>query len=80
MGNYKNFELDFINRTLNIIDQYDEITNSKPFEEQFQLYIVAKLPPWSYCSSKEKKTITFLPKERLTDDVKSKMGLVEFGG
>jgi hypothetical protein len=35
MGNYKDLELEFIDRTIKLIDQYYAILDNYPFEEQF---------------------------------------------
>jgi hypothetical protein len=35
MGNYHNIEREFVERTLQLIDQYYEVLDHYPFEEQF---------------------------------------------
>lgn len=49
MGNYSDFETDFVQRTLALIDQYNEMIEvlGKPFREQYN-YVDPELPPGSY--------------------------------
>ena len=35
MGNYKNLEIDFVHRTLNLITQYENILHKYEYKEQY---------------------------------------------
>lgn len=50
MGNYSDFETDFVQRTLALIDQYNEMIEvlGKPFREQYNYTLYPELPPGSY--------------------------------
>lgn len=40
MGNYKNIEHDFIERTMNLIAQYEGIVHKYKFEEQYNFTLL----------------------------------------
>ena len=76
MGNYDKLEYDFIDRTLNLIDQYESLLPQFHFNEQYNYTLLINCLLGLIVMPKE-RTISFIPKERLTPDFKSKMGLFE---
>lgn len=50
MGNYSDFETDFVQRTLALIDQYNEMIEvlGKPFREQYNYTLTLNCLPGSY--------------------------------
>ena len=74
MGNYKNIEYEFIERTLNLIYQYENILKRYKSKEQYNYTLLINCLLGLIIMPKE-KTISFIPKERLTTDFKNKMGL-----
>jgi len=76
MGNYKNLETEFIERTLHLISQYESQMHKYPFAEQYNhtLFIncllgVVVLP--------KERTISFLPNNRLTKELLQNMGIIQ---
>ena len=74
MGNYSDFETEFVQRTLALIDQYNEMieVQGKPFREQYNYTLTLNcllglivLP----------RALSFLPADRLTQQLKTSMGL-----
>lgn len=76
MGNYKNIEVDFIERTLAIISQYETLVYSKPFEQQYNYTLLLNCLLGLVVMPKE-ISLTYLPKERLTKELLGDMGLNE---
>ncbi|VEB92719.1 Uncharacterised protein [Citrobacter koseri] len=50
MGNYSDFETDFVQRTLALIDHYNEMIEvlGKPIQGAVQLHVDPELPSGSY--------------------------------
>ncbi|VCZ27856.1 hypothetical protein BANRA_05287 [Escherichia coli] len=61
MGNYSDFETDFVQRTLALIDQYNEMIEvlGKPFREQYN-YVDPELPR-SYRVTERERSLSCLP-------------------
>jgi hypothetical protein len=76
MGNYSDFETEFVQRTLALIDQYNEMieVEGKPFREQYNYTLTLNCLLGLIVLPKE-KSFTFLPSERLTQQFKAGMGL-----
>ncbi|RCR71247.1 HEPN family nuclease [Larkinella punicea] len=74
MGNYKNIETEFIERTLELISQYDEKMQSLDFEKQFNHTLLINCLLGIIVLPKE-KTISYLPTDRITEDLKREMGI-----
>lgn len=75
MGNYKDFEQDFVMRTMMLIDQYnEEIIPKKPFQEQFNYTLLLNCLLGLIVMPKE-KALTAIPTDRLTKKYKQSMGL-----
>ena len=63
MGNYSDFETDFVQRTLALIDQYNEMIEvlGKPFRGAVQLHVDPELPPGSYRVTERERSLSCLP-------------------
>jgi len=55
MGNYYQLEIDFVRRTLDLIEQYEQLKSQFPFEQQFNHTPVEQLFIGTYCFTKTKK-------------------------
>ena len=78
MGNYSDFETDFVQRTLALIDQYNEMieVQGKPFSEQYNYTLTLNCLLGLIVLPKE-RALSFLPADRLTQQLKAEMGLHE---
>ncbi|CAM6455190.1 hypothetical protein QNZ20_004099 [Escherichia coli] len=78
MGNYSYFETDFVQRTLALIDQYNEMIEvlGKPFREQYNYTLTLNCLLGLIVLPKE-RALSFLPADRLTRQLKAEMGLHE---
>jgi hypothetical protein len=76
MGNYRNFELEFVQRTLALITQYEGFIYTQPFERQYNYTLLVNCLLGLIVMPKE-KSFTYLPKERLTNEMKKEMGLMD---
>ncbi|HAN3678384.1 TPA: hypothetical protein IE956_004250, partial [Escherichia coli] len=78
MGNYSDFETDFVQRTLALIDQYNEMIEvlGKPFREQYNYTLTLNCLLGLIVLPKE-RALSFLPADRLTRQLKAEMGLHE---
>ncbi len=76
MGNYKNIEHDFIERTMKLIAQYESILHKYPFEEQFNYTLLLNCLLGVIVMPKE-RVYSHIPNPRITADLKTKMGLSE---
>lgn len=74
MGNYKNIEIDFIERTLGLIAQYEGILHKYNFEQQYNHTLLINCLLGLVVFPKE-KAISYLPKERITSKLKGDMGI-----
>lgn len=68
MGNYKNLETEFIERTLRLVSQYESLMHKYPFEEQYNYTLLINSLLGVIVMPKE-RTIGFLPNDRLTKDL-----------
>jgi len=76
MGNYKHFESDFVKRTLHLIGQYESVLHKYEFDHQYNHTLLANCLLGLIVMPKE-KAISFLPADRLTNELKQKMGIVQ---
>jgi hypothetical protein len=76
MGNYKDLELEFIDRTIKLIDQYYAILDNYPFEEQFNYTLTINCLLGIIVMPKE-RIMSYVPKNRLTNEFKRNIGLNE---
>lgn len=76
MGNYKNVEIDFIERTLELISQYESLMHRYEFDRQYNHTLLINCLLGLIVMPKE-RAITFLPKEILTKQLKEDMGIVD---
>jgi hypothetical protein len=74
MGNYRNIETDFIERTLELISQYETILYKYDFEKQFNYTLLINCLLGLIVFPKE-RAISFLPKEKITKDLLNSMGI-----
>ena len=74
MGNYKDLEFEFIERTLALIKQYDGIYSQFPFPEQYNHTLLINCLLGLIVLPKE-KIVTYVPKEKLTQKFKNEIGL-----
>ncbi|MGC4130263.1 MAG: HEPN family nuclease [Bergeyella sp.] len=63
MGNYHQPRIDFIKRTLDLIEQYDSIKEQYPFEQQYNHTLLINCLLGLIVLPKE-KAITFIPKTK----------------
>lgn len=76
MGNYKDLEFEFIERTLMLISQYEHDCNKYKFEEQYNYTLLINCLLGLIVMPKE-RTLSLLPKHRLTKEFRSECGLKE---
>jgi hypothetical protein len=74
MGNYANFEPDFINRTLALIEQYDDFIGDVDFKEQYNYTLLINCFLGLIVMPKE-RVIENIPEIELTQDTKEELGL-----
>lgn len=74
MGNYSDFETEFVERTLALIDQYNAMIEDKPFSEQYNYTLTLNCLLGLIVMPKE-RVLAYLPTVRLTQDLKAEMGL-----
>jgi len=75
MGNYTNIETDFIERTIRLIDQYNELIADHNFEEQLNYTLTINCLLGLIVMPKE-RVITFIPNDLLTDAYKNDLGFL----
>ncbi|MFM5581620.1 HEPN family nuclease [Aeromonas veronii] len=75
MGNYVNFEQDFVTRTIQLIEQYYGFIENEPFERQFNYTLILNCLLGVIVMPKE-RAINSIPNTRLTMDFKQQMGVV----
>jgi hypothetical protein len=73
MGNYRNLEPEFVDRTLRLIDQYYGVLDNYPFEEQFNYTLTINCLLGLIVMPKE-RVISFVPTDRLTSDFLDNIG------
>lgn len=74
MGNYNQLEIDFVTRTIQLIDQYEELKELFPFEQQFNHTLMTNCLLGLIILPKA-KALTFIPKTRLTSVTLAKYGI-----
>lgn len=74
MGNYKNINHDFIERTMNLVSQYESILHKYPFEKQYNYTLLLNCLLGIIVMPKE-HLFSHIPNHRLTSVVKKEMGL-----
>lgn len=81
MGNYRDLESEFIERTLRLIDQYHGTLDKYEFQEQFNYTLTVNCMLGLIVMPKE-KVINFVPITRLTKDFLTEIGApsLEVGG
>lgn len=76
MGNFRNLEIEFVQRTLELISQYEIYLNKLPFEQQYNYTLLINCLLGLIVMPKE-KTITYLPKDVIDEKLKENMGILE---
>ncbi|HAV1871847.1 TPA: hypothetical protein JG951_003118 [Enterobacter hormaechei subsp. steigerwaltii] len=74
MGNYSDFETEFVKRTLALIDQYNVMIEDRQFPEQYNYTLTLNCLLGLVVLPKE-RALAFLPSVRLTNELKAEMGL-----
>ena len=74
MGNYKDIEHDFIDRTLKLIAQYESVLHRFPFEEQYNYTLLLNCLLGIIVLPKE-RLYSHIPNPRITNQLKQEMGL-----
>jgi HEPN pEK499 p136 len=74
MGNFKDIETEFIERTLLLISQYEGVQRKFQFEEQFNHTLLINCLLGIIVLPKE-RTMTYIPPDRLTEELRTMMGL-----
>ena len=74
MGNYRNLEIDFVERTLKLISQYEIIMHNYEFNKQFNHTLLINCLLGLIVFPKE-ISIRYIPNERLLSKLKSEMGI-----
>jgi hypothetical protein len=75
MGNYKNINHDFIDRTMKLISQYESILHKYPFEEQYNYTLLLNCLLGIIVMPKE-QFFTYIPNHRISSELKKEMGLI----
>ena len=74
MGNYSNLEVDFIERTIKLISQYNEMIEDMPFPEQYNYTLTINCLLGLIVMPKE-RVISYIPKIPLDEEARNEMGL-----
>ena len=74
MSNYKNLEIEFIARTLKILNQYNSILYKIDEHERYESTLLVNTLLGLIIFPKE-KTISYLPKNRLNQELLNEMGI-----
>jgi len=74
MGNYKDLEFEFIERSLALISQYEGIATGFDFKEQYNYTLLINCLLGLIVMPKE-RIISYIPQERLTQEFKKGIGL-----
>lgn len=75
MGNYRDIEKDFTQRTIRLIEQYSENVHQYEFAEQFNYTLTINCLLGLIVMPKE-RMITYVPNDRLTTKYKEEIGLL----
>jgi len=76
MGNYRDLESEFVERTLKLIEQYYAQLEQYEFEEQFNYTLTINCLLGLIVMPKE-LAVTHIPNERLVGETREKIGLKE---
>lgn len=74
MGNYKDIEYDFIDRTIKLISQYHKNLEQYEFDEQFNFTLTINCLLGLIVMPKE-RVISFIPQTRLSNDFRAEIGI-----
>lgn len=75
MGNYRNVDTDFIERTLELISQYESVLHKYEFDKQFNHTLLINCLLGLIVFPKE-RAIDYLPKTRIDTQLHKDMGIV----
>ena len=76
MGNYRNLDHDFIERTMQLITQYDHLYHQFPFDQQYNYTLLLNCLLGTIVMPKE-KLYSHIPNPKITRKLKAEMGLKE---
>lgn len=74
MGNYKELEYEFVERTLHLIAQYEGVLHKFGFKEQYNYTLLINCLTGLIVMPKE-RTIGAIPNDRLLSKIRGEMGL-----
>jgi len=74
MGNYKDLEVEFIERTMELIQQYYDVLENYPYEKQYNYTLTINCLLGLIVMPKE-KVVTYVPNNQLTNEFKKQIGL-----
>ena len=76
MSKYEDLEINFIERTMELIEQYNHESEKYPFEKQYNHTLLLNCMLGLIVMPKE-KVITYVPNDRLTSEFKKGIGLTD---
>lgn len=76
MGNYRDLEPEFIERTIKLIDQYTDLCTKFPFDEQYNYTLTINCLLGLIVMPKA-RVVSYIPKTRLTNTFKEEIGLIQ---
>ncbi|GKV94959.1 hypothetical protein H2Y56_11320 [Pectobacterium aroidearum] len=76
MGNYADFEREFVQRTIDLIHQYNTLIQETPFERQYNYTLTLNCLLGLIVMPKE-RALSWIPAHRLTPELKAEMGLID---
>ena len=74
MGNYRNIDTDFVERTLELISQYESILHRYDFDKQYNHTLLINCLLGLIVFPKE-LAIAYLPAEKITKELRESMGV-----
>jgi hypothetical protein len=74
MGNYKDLEYEFVERSLALIEQYNNISSELEFKKQYNHTLLINCLLGLIVLPKE-RIITYIPNDRLTLEIRKRIGL-----
>lgn len=75
MGNYTDFEPEFITRTINLIEQYNQLVSNLKFKEQLNYTLTINCLLGLIVMPKE-RVISYIPNTPITEEYKTSLGFV----
>lgn len=77
MGNYHDFESDFVQRTIRLIEQYNQLVDELPFKEQLNYTLTINCLLGLIVMPKE-RVISYIPNDLITPEYKqNELGFID---